>query len=667
MIELGSADGSRGYTVPHWQSAHPINVVWIETSVGSDEYEPWYAIDAPGSTLLSFADFADSKKTGRVFSWNAGNIEFSPNVDEGSVPDNGCKIKAPNIIFSTVDPFGSTITAKIQYDEGGHVSIKDAAFSDFNATLKGIGQLDLERVAFYGSAYIQYCNDFNLNDVHAGIKDNYSTGLSFSYSSNGVMNNISGASTKTKGVTFNYLKDVKASNVSGLVAKRDSSTDYPVYLATVQGSEISDVKCRGGALKLYNVSACRLSTIETIDSVLLEENSSSATTNIDVENSSATMIRGWTVPINGGAKIAYLKIKNSPKIDVVKAEINSSFATNVISGDVSFGTRISELHYEGFTGADAFYMPAKNNGVLMQHITSPARGELSIEAPNAIIKGIDASSIKTDNPGTTGSNFAQLYTTDTDGKIVFIMAKDSVETNFFSGLLGGLKFSNNGRAYFTAAGDAIEMTTPYRVKGVTFQNIEPVLGGHNLGALAFDYAINLGDGYINYKALNAENLSSEAINPEDGFLMKIRAVSGTISGITYISSIELITVDDRYIYPLDFEVGRIAFADNAVIDEDAMFFAYYTDGYGTVDAVMIRDADGQPVTGLVGGRDYVDFSYDFVGDDSNGRTADEPFGITVVLAGTDMAQNIVINQVFDEGQLNVFSLRPDKEYAYLGV
>jgi hypothetical protein len=667
MIELGTSDGSRGFSVPHWQSTHAVNVIWVETSVGSDKYQPWYGINTPGSTLLSMSDFPDNLVSGRVFEWNDGTIEFSPNEGEAAVPGDGCKIKAPNIIFSTVDPFGSTTTAKIQYDEGGFVSIKDSSFSDFSATLKGMAHVDIERVGFYGSAYIQYCNDFNLKDVHAGIKDNYSTGMSFSYSSNGVVENISGMSTKSKGVTFNYLKNIHADNITGIVAKRDSASDNAIFMTTVQGSEISNTTGIGGATKLSNVSESRVVGVVTIDSTKFEENSSRSTSNLDIDSSSNVVIRDWTVPTGGGAKLSYLKIKNSPNIDIVKTNIQSGYATNVVSGDVSFGTRISEMFYEGFTGSVPFFMPAKNNGVLLQHITCPSRAELSIEASNTLIKGADAASVKTDNPGTAGSNFAQLYTSDTEGQLVFVMAKDSVETSFFKSMLGGVKFSNNGRAYFTGAGDTVEFITPYRVKGVSLQDVDPIIEGYGLDAIALDYAIDLGNGFSTYRALNGENLSAEPIIPEDGFLMKIRAVSGTVSGTTYVSAVKLPTLDSRYVYPLDFEVGRIVFDDNAVIDDNAMFFAYYTDGYGTVDAVMVRDADGQPVTGRVDGREFVDFTYDFTGDESNGRVADEPFGITVVLAGTNMAQNIVIDQVFDKGQLNVFSLRPDKEYAYLGV
>ncbi len=667
MIELGTSDGSRGFSIPHWQSAHAVNVIWVETSVGSDEYKPWYGINTPGSTLLAMSDFSDNDISGRVFEWNAGNIEFSANAGEAAVPGNGCKIKVPNIILSTIDPFGSTTTAKILYDEGGLISMKDASFSDFSGTLKGMDHVDLERIGFYGSAYIQYCNDFDLKDTHAGIKDNYSTGLSFSYASNGKVENISGMSTKSKGVTFNYLKNIEADKVVGIVAKRDSSGDSAIYMTTVQASEISNVVGIGGATKLLNVSESRIVGLATIDSTKFTENSVKATSNLDIESSSNVVVRDWTVPENGGAKLSYLKIKNSPNIDIIKTDIQSGYATNVVSGDVSFGTRISEFYYEGFTGSLPFFMPAKNNGVLLQHITSAVRGQLSIEAPNTLIKGADASSVKTDNPGSSGSNFAQLYTSETEGELVFVMAKDSSETSFFDSLLGGIKFSNNGRAYFTGAGDKIEFVTPYRVKGATLQDLDPILEGYGLGAVALDYAIDTGEGFGTYRALNGGNLSAEPVVPEDGFLMKIRAVSGTIGGTTYLSAIKLSTLDSRYVYPLDYERGRILFDVNAVIDEDAKYFIYYSDGYGTVDAVLVRDADGQPITGLVDGQEFVDFTYDFIGDESNGRTPDEPFGMTVVLAGSDMAKNMIISQDFDKGQLNILSLRPEKDYGYIGV
>ena len=668
MIELGTSDGSRGFSVSHWQSDHAINVIWVETESGSDVYLPWYAINASGSTLLSFSDFPDNNITGRVFEWNdGGTIKFSETDGEASVPGKGCKIKVPNIILSTEDPFGSSTTAKLHYNEGGYISIKDVSFSDFSGTLKGMGHLDLERVGLYGSAYIQYCNDFDLKDTHAGIRDNYSTGLSFSYSSNGSIQNVSGMSIKSKGVTLNYLKDINADGIDGIVAKRDSANDFPIFMTTVQGSYINNIQGIGGAVKLSNVSNSRINGINTISSTLLSENSEKACANLDIENSSDVTIRNWTVPENGGAKLAYIRIKNSPNIKVVKSEIHSSYANNVVVGDVSFGTRISELYYEGYAGDEPFFFPAKNNGLLLQHITTSVRSELSIEAPNTIVKGTDASSIKTDNSNASGSNFAQLYTSDTEGKLVFIMAKDSNLTNLYSNLLGGIKFSNNGRAYFSFEGDSLEITTPYRIKGVTFQNVEPVLNGYGTGALAFDYSIDLGDGYGTYRALNADNLSSEPIVPEDGFMMKIRAVAGSISATTYMSSIELSTVDSRYVYPLDFEMGRIIFNDIASVDDEAKYFVYYGDGYGTADAVMVRDADGQPITGMVNHRDHVDFTYDFAGDDSNGRTPDTPVEMVVVLAGTNMAKNIVIRQVFDKGQLNVFALRSERDYGYTGA
>ena len=667
MLELGKSDGSRGFSVNNWQSEHDINIVFVETDSGTDKYEPWYSINSNGSTILTFSDFPDNYISGRVFELNDGKISFSPNDGEAAVPKKDCKIKVPNIVFSTVKPFSSTIAAKINYNEGGLVSMKDVSFSDFNEMFMGIGSLNLERVFLYGSAFIEYCNDFMLNDVHAGIQGNYSTGLNFSYSANGKLKNISGVSSKSAGVSFNYLKEMDVDGVVGVVAKRDSSNDSSISLSTVQKSTMKNIVGIGGRVRLNNTSRSRISNITTIDSTLFSENSNRPTSNLYIEDSSETTVRSWNVPKNGGSKSAYLTIKNSPNIDIVKSKIDSSSAINVVSCDVSFDTRISEMYYEGYTGKTPFLIPAKNNGVLLQHITSPKDDEISIQSPGAIIKGANALSIKTDNAGAYGSNFAQLYTSDTEGKLIFIMAKDLHKSNFFDNILGSVKFSNNGRSYFGSNGDSVEVVTPYRIKGVTFKDIGPKVNGYNTKVLSSDYAIDLGEGYSAYKTLNAENLSSEKIDPNIGFMMKIRTVSSNMDGTTYMSSIELDTIDKRHVYPLDFEVGKIVFDQTAMLDTNAKYFVYYTKGYGTPEAVMVKNADGLPINGKVDGKDHIDFTYDFIGDVSNGRIADKPFSITIVFAGSDMAQNVMIEQEFNKGQVNVFTMRPEKEYAYLGV
>jgi hypothetical protein len=666
MIEIGTSDGTRGQSIQHWQSTHPINIVWVEKTSGSGSFEPWFGINPGGSTLLDFGDFSDDSRTGRVFKWNDGAIEFSPNEGEGYIPESGCKIIVPNIILSTESPFGDTTTAKIQYDEGGAIYLKNVSMSDFNGTFRGSRTLYLESVAFYGSAYIQYCNDFTIKDTHGGIKDNYSTGMSFSYSSNGIIENVSGASIKSRGVTFNYLKDIEANGIYGLVGKRDGSTDYPVELSTVQGSRIKDTLCVGGAMHIYNVSNSRIEGVETIANPTLIENSTASCPNIDIDGSSETIIRDWVVPAGGGAKIAYARIKNSPNIDIINSVIHSSYATNVIAGDVSFNTRVSELYYDGYSGTDPFYFPSKNNGLLLQHIESPAAGEVSIEAPNAILKGAESSSIKTDNDGAAGSNFAQLYTNQTDGKLVFIMARDSVSTNFFSDIMGGVKWSNDGKVYFSGSGDTAEVVTPYRIKGVSFKDEDLVINGYGTSSVAFDYCIDTGDGFGSFKALTRANLIDESIDPDAGFMMKIRMVSGTVDGTCYVSSVEIPTLDSRYVYPLDFERGRIVFNDTVIVDSGAKYFAYYADGYGTPASVPVRDADGMVISGAVDGREYVDFTYDFIGASEGGRTPGEPFDMVIVVAGTDMAKNIVITQTFNEGQLNTFNVRPEKDYGYIG-
>ena len=666
MIEIATSDGTRGLSIQHWQTEHPVNIVWVETGESTNIFKPWYCINPGGSTTLDFNMFADDERVGRVFKWSDGAIQFSPNQGEACVPANGARIKVPNIIFSTEAPFTSTVTAKFASGKGGYLSMKNVYFSDFSASLSGFGHIDTEGVGFHGAAYILYCNDFNLVDTHSALKDMYSSSFGLNYSSNGQMRNCSAASAKSFGMSLSYLRNVDVDGIDGYVMKRDGIYDYAVYLNTVTNSNIQNVKSVGGSLALKNTSNSRIRFVECIDHPNMVEDTAVAVPNILIDSSSDNTIRDITIPDGGGAAVAYIKIQNSPGIDIVKADIESSHGNNVIAADVSFGVRYSEINYAGYRGSVPFFMPAKNNGVVMQHITTQNRTELNMDAPNLVIKGADATGVSVGS-GAEGSGFAQIYTSDTEGKLVFVAQKNSVESGIFDSIEGTVKFSYDGRVYFNSLGDSAVLKTPYRIKGVTFKDVQPEISGYGTSVLAFDYAIDTGDGFSQFKALTASNLSSENIDPQIGFLMKIRAVAGDISSTTYIESIQLETLDSRYVYPLDFEKGKIVFDELIQLDDGAKYFLYYTDGFGTSAAEMVKDADGVPVYGNVDGRESVEFTYDFLGDDSNGRVPGEPVSMTLVVAGTSLAQNVIVSQVFDAGQVNTFNVRTSKDFAYIGA
>jgi len=666
LMELGVSDGTTSQTFQHWQNTHPINVIFIETGENTNKFEPWFAIDSEGVTLLEFSNFANNNISGRVYSWDNGAISFQKDDETAYAPPLNARVMAPNIIFSTTDPFSSTIAAKFVYDGGGIISIKNASFSDFSGTLSGMSKLDMEMVGNYGSLFIQYCSDVTLNETAAGFRDNYASGINISYCSNGKINNCSGVSVKSTAFSINYSKDFDVNGVFAMTAKRDSSSDSAYKINASTKIESENIVSVGGRTHIVDSSKALIKNIKSADSADFVEDTSYATYNFYIESSSESKIRDIEVLKNGGSYLGYFYCINSPETTVVKADIKSSHGSSVIVTDVSFGTRFSEIRFDGYSGSSPFKFSKKNNGVLLQSISSPTLPSISVEAKNAIFKGISASDVDLTVPNADGTNFYQTYTDDESGKLTFVMQRDSNETSFFASFLGGIKLSNDGKAYFSSAGDTIEVETPYRVKGVSFKNVDPSFIGQTTSALAFDYCIDTGNGYGSYKALNGDNLSSEDIDTSSGFLMKVRATAGSIEGTTYLNAIELETYDSRFVYPLDFELGRIYFNDIAKVDASARYYVYYSNGFGTSSAEMLKDIDGNYITGKVDAQDYIDFKYDFEGDASGGREPGEPFEVTVVLAGTNMAQNVVISQIFDAGQVNVFNIRPEKDYAYIG-
>ena len=78
-------------------------------------------------------------------------------------------------------------------------------------------------------------------------------------------------------------------------------------------------------------------------------------------------------------------------------------------------------------------------------------------------------------------------------------------------------------------------------------------------------------------------------------------------------------------------------------DADAEYTMYYTSvpagDFDTVDAVIVNDADGVPLTGNITGN--IPFTFDYDGNTQGGRTAGTDAPVTVVAIGLETAQYVV--------------------------
>jgi hypothetical protein len=91
--------------------------------------------------------------------------------------------------------------------------------------------------------------------------------------------------------------------------------------------------------------------------------------------------------------------------------------------------------------------------------------------------------------------------------------------------------------------------------------------------------------------------------------------------------------------------GTISFNANLVNDADAVYRMFFTTNpagdYGTADAVLVEDSNGDPISGSVGGASSVSFDFDYDGNTQGGRTAGTDADVTIVAIGLEVAQYVV--------------------------
>ncbi len=121
--------------------------------------------------------------------------------------------------------------------------------------------------------------------------------------------------------------------------------------------------------------------------------------------------------------------------------------------------------------------------------------------------------------------------------------------------------------------------------------------------------------------------------------------------------------------------GSIIFNDNLQNDVSASYFVFFTNDdagddtgrdFGTADAIIIEDNDGDPITGSVDGQSSIGFSYDYDGNIQRGSTSsgsDAPF--TAVALGLDTAQYVITTGTISRSTANVINFVAALERNYL--
>jgi hypothetical protein len=124
----------------------------------------------------------------------------------------------------------------------------------------------------------------------------------------------------------------------------------------------------------------------------------------------------------------------------------------------------------------------------------------------------------------------------------------------------------------------------------------------------------------------------------------------------------------RYAYVA---TGQLLFNDNLVTDTDAQYWMFFTSigasAYGTSDAILVEDANGETITGYASAAS-VEFTFDY--DNNNqpgggiGRTPGTDAPVTVVAIGLGSAQFVKTTATLQRSKANNISLVAALERNY---
>lgn len=116
--------------------------------------------------------------------------------------------------------------------------------------------------------------------------------------------------------------------------------------------------------------------------------------------------------------------------------------------------------------------------------------------------------------------------------------------------------------------------------------------------------------------------------------------------------------------------GRISFNDNLVADVGvAKYWMYFANAggnlYDTPSAVIVHDNGGSDITGTVTAQGYVDFDYDYEGNNQGGRTPNTDAAIILIAIGSNNAKYVSATGTLTRSTLMSFTLTAEKERNYV--
>ena len=307
-----------------------------------------------------------------------------------------------------------------------------------------------------------------------------------------------------------------------------------LYIGTSSGFAPSSINRVGYTLNLLGASTSFYllnSNNNLLDTLVQEGYGGFSGTRCFLRGSAGNKFLDWTLDYNYGAvpmigDVANLSndnvfddftVKNFRNYNLTPfTSINDSSGLTLQNitieqaNDIPYSLQSLNTTLKGVTGANAF---AATNATTYLFGTAPFATDGMAIAYQAVYDNI----------------FYELFHSETTGALHMLFNASSSDTPPYTIISGTPAFGNNGRLYLRTAGDSIEYTWPYTIKGVSsFRDVILKKNGLDLGSsldvlqsLLIEFKVDTGSGYGAYQTATPVNLASASVSTA-GFDLKIK-------------------------------------------------------------------------------------------------------------------------------------------------
>lgn len=115
--------------------------------------------------------------------------------------------------------------------------------------------------------------------------------------------------------------------------------------------------------------------------------------------------------------------------------------------------------------------------------------------------------------------------------------------------------------------------------------------------------------------------------------------------------------------------GSLFFNNYLTNDQSSKYWVYFYDlsghSFGTTDALVVNDADGNPISGYISGRSQIDFIFDYTGNTQGGRVVNTDTNIIAVSIGSSLGRYVSTGSTLTSGGTSTMVLSTDRDWIFL--